>query len=206
MIQKAAAAEAERHPVFMTIHFGKQPCGTPFKRKPNISLRLIADGDPPAKLIVLPYWSAHGKYVHHHFLRWELLVEEDVKTPQGPAKRWQRRGNAILAESVPKMATIYATAEDDARRVVATVRSFIEDARAVLARSCDNCCICGRALTDELSRSRGIGPECLHKTADGSILGWFTDRSIVEPEDKGPVLAVPTAPALAAYDNIAACS
>jgi hypothetical protein len=44
---------------------------------------------------------------------------------------------------------------------------------------------CGRRLTDELSRSRGIGPECLRR------LGWSADRfgdghheipGLVEPE------------------------
>jgi hypothetical protein len=35
----------------------------------------------------------------------------------------------------------------------------------VFARSHDSCCVCGRHLTDEQSRSRGIGPECI-KTVD----------------------------------------
>jgi hypothetical protein len=190
MVQKAAALESERHRVVMRIYFGKRPDGTSFKRKPNISLRLIADGAPPAKLIVLPYWSAHGKYVHHQRLAWELLVELDVKTPKGPAKNWRKSGNGLLSpETAPRMGTIYPTAEEDARRVVATVRSFLEDAKAVLARSRDNCCICGRALTDELSRSRGIGPECIEKTGGGFIMGWRTQESIIEPECDDPPAA-----------------
>lgn len=42
-----------------------------------------------------------------------------------------------------------------------TMEDYLRDPRAVLARSHDNCCCCGRGLTDELSMSRGIGPECI---------------------------------------------
>jgi hypothetical protein len=43
------------------------------------------------------------------------------------------------------------------------MRDFLDDHRTVFARSHDNCSCCGKALTDELSRSRGIGPECIKK-------------------------------------------
>jgi hypothetical protein len=62
-----------------------------------------------------------------------------------------------------------ANAEDIAR-AVGTIQDFLTDHLAVLARSHDNCCVCGRALTDELSRSRGIGPECIQKIGCIGIL------------------------------------
>lgn len=37
--------------------------------------------------------------------------------------------------------------------------TFANDPDALLSHS-TNCCICGRALTDDASRARGIGPEC----------------------------------------------
>jgi hypothetical protein len=48
---------------------------------------------------------------------------------------------------------------------------LLDDQGEVLARSRDRCCICGRKLTDELSCSRGIGPECYRNAAHKVILG-----------------------------------
>src|SRR5262249_43717595 len=72
--------------------------------------------------------------------------------------------------SVPQVGTIHKTAADDARRIIQTIRDFLDDSRAVLARSSDHCCVCGRGLTDELSRSRGIGPECFKRANIMAIL------------------------------------
>ena len=44
---------------------------------------------------------------------------------------------------------------------------FILDARTVFARSHGHCCCCGKGLRDELSRARGIGPECVR------FLNWL---------------------------------
>jgi hypothetical protein len=46
----------------------------PFKRRPPISLRLICDGDPPAKLISLPGWDVTKKTVDPSWLRCELGI------------------------------------------------------------------------------------------------------------------------------------
>jgi hypothetical protein len=35
------------------------------------------------------------------------------------------------------------------------------DPADVFGRQADKCCCCGRALTDVVSRTRGIGPECV---------------------------------------------
>ena len=58
------------------------------------------------------------------------------------------------------------------RYAPAAVREFLRVAETfttspwqVFARSVDNCCCCGRALTDGTSRSRGVGPECLRSAA-----------------------------------------
>jgi Family of unknown function (DUF6011) len=47
--------------------------------------------------------------------------------------------------------------------VLQAMEDFLENAPAVFARSHDHCCCCGKHLTDTLSRSRGIGPECIQR-------------------------------------------
>jgi hypothetical protein len=80
---------------------------------------------------------------------------------------------------------IYSSAPRDAARLVETIHDFLDDAAAVFARSHDHCCICGRGLTDEVSRSRGIGPECVHKIP---WVGFALEgaRSIVVREQPSP--------------------
>lgn len=50
-------------------------------------------------------------------------------------------------------------------RMVGVMQDFITDPDAVFSRSAGRCCLCQRALTDEVSRGRGIGPECVQKYA-----------------------------------------
>lgn len=142
-------------------------------RKPAISLRLIVAGDPAAKLIVMPHWirptGVLGGRLLCDLLTLELWTESPVMTAKGPGVQLRRKltvrnrngGMGWLVGS------IFTSAEADALRVVDTLRDFVTDARAVLARNRANCCVCGRALTDELSRSRGVGPECVKG------LEWF---------------------------------
>ena len=48
---------------------------------------------------------------------------------------------------------------------VNVVSEFILFPWQILSRSKDRCCCCGKWLTDDISRSRGIGPECLRTAA-----------------------------------------
>ena len=150
------------------------------ERRPNISLRLIAEGDPPAKLITLPGWDRINKTIDRDWLSCELLTETTVETKKGPAKQWMK----VLAFGFglghpARVATLRKNALEDLERVLGTIRSFTLDHRSVLARARDNCAICGRVLTDELSRSRGIGPECIQKAP---WLVTYGNHSILEAE------------------------
>jgi hypothetical protein len=71
-----------------------------FKRKPNVSLRLIADGEPPAKLITMPYWSRHSGKLSCDVLTCELLTEETVQTAHGPGKRRQLLFSAMTKDGI----------------------------------------------------------------------------------------------------------
>ncbi|HBJ33420.1 MAG TPA: hypothetical protein DDZ51_01405 [Planctomycetaceae bacterium] len=48
---------------------------------------------------------------------------------------------------------------------VKVVNEFILFPWQILSRSKNRCCCCGKWLTDDVSRSRGIGPECLRSAA-----------------------------------------
>jgi len=151
----------------------------PVLRRPNISLRLIADGDPLAKLIVLPYWLDYRKEVDCERLYCELVVEGTVTTKVGEAKKWTRQVTCSADPGTMTSGQIRPSVAEDLRRVIETMDSFLLDKKAVLARSHDHCCACGRCLTDELSRSRGIGPECI-QLAEFAV--WLTPQSVIQPE------------------------
>jgi hypothetical protein len=139
----------------------------PFTRRPPVSLRLICDGDPPAKLIVHPGWQGHTRTVSLSWLDVELFQETIHKVRVNDnfhdARKFDRKLSLTLKPDVIPAITkgIYETASKDAARAVEVMHDFLEDHKAVFARSCDACCCCGRRLIDELSRSRGIGPECI---------------------------------------------
>ena len=60
--------------------------------------------------------------------------------------------------------------DEAAMALVEMARSFLADPQSVIARNTDNCCCCGKALRDEVSRARGVGPECLTKM--GVFFQW----------------------------------
>jgi hypothetical protein len=138
----------------------------PFDRKPPVGLTLVVAGDPFQKLIAHPRvrHDATGGYLvpEQHSIE---LFEMKAGTGVGVVAPvyFKKLDFADTGPRAFRLGTIYKSAADDARRVVETIGEFLTDARVVLARGCDHCCICGRSLTDEVSRSRGIGPECFRK-------------------------------------------
>jgi hypothetical protein len=133
----------------------------PFKRKPPISLRLIMEGEQPSKLVVLPHHLVRGH-------RDQRIVTLDCSRLDCELFDTNAAGKSHVRFKMrlsPCKANVnrwsWKTAINDANRAIGTMRDFVTDRRKVLARSHDHCCVCGRHLTDELSRSRGIGPECI---------------------------------------------
>jgi hypothetical protein len=121
-----------------------------------------------------------------------LLEQSEVKTrhhgEETDAFRFRRKlsiysdGGLRRLEPSGLVGSMYKSAEEDARRVVGTIREFLDDSRTVLARGYDHCCICGRGLTDELSRSRGIGPECIQKADIVAVLIGPSAAGFAVPE------------------------
>jgi hypothetical protein len=153
---------------------------TTHSRKPQIGLRLIADGEPAGKVIIMPVWSRYRKVLDCSQVTYRMLEERDVETDKGPGKKWSERIKISPSRGQLKVVAIDNGDVDDVRRILSTLRSFLDDRRAVLARCHDRCAMCNRRLTDELSRSRGIGPECIRKLP--WITAVLTQRSIIEPE------------------------
>jgi hypothetical protein len=92
-----------------------------------------------------------------------LFTEETRLLDGVPAMKWSRRlALRLNAGGEVNLQRFYpATFAAEAGRVADTARAFLDDAGAVLARSHDHCCICGKVVTDERSKARGIGPECI---------------------------------------------
>jgi hypothetical protein len=171
----------------------------PFKRRPPVSLRLICQGEPPAKLVVPPGWNSVAKTVNLDWAPCELFQETRDVVRDICVRRFGKQVSfSIGAERPSRVGAIYRTAEADVGRAIEVMRDFLGDHGAVFARSHDHCSCCGRALIDELSRSRGIGPECIKK------IPYFAfkerpENQLVVPEAE-PVLGSPT-PALQSDDT-----
>jgi hypothetical protein len=164
----------------------------PVKRRPNISLRLIDESEPRAKLSILPFWRSTptSQSFDVERLRYELLTESVVMPiPDGPVKKYAKRINLTTRTNgfLVQTGTIRASAAEDVARVVKLVRDFTEDAKAVIARSSKNCVICGRGLVDEVSRARGIGPEC-YKVCD--LVPWLGHGSAIVADEADYQLAI----------------
>lgn len=61
---------------------------------------------------------------------------------------------------------LYKDFGPDVARFLAIVERFLDDPDAAFALSGANCVFCGRPLTDEASRLRGIGPDCFEEYGD----------------------------------------
>jgi hypothetical protein len=164
------------------------------KRRPPIGLRLIAAGEPLGKVVTTPRWDPQC----HHFAVWsitcELLVEEPVLVGGVEAVRRKRQitvsGNDHCGWRW--LRKFHKTGLQDTSRVVSTIRDFMEDSKAVLARSHGWCCVCGRKLTDGLSRSRGIGPECIKRSQ--SLLLAKPAQPLLCQESPGELFPVAAGP------------
>jgi Family of unknown function (DUF6011) len=111
----------------------------PGKKQPVVVCEMVIE-----RLLAFPH-SCEKELPH---------VEMSVKiSASGP--RWNRWG---CGEGL-------ARSDAALERMVDVMRDFLIDPDAVFARSAGRCCLCQRLLKDEVSRGRGIGPECVQKYA-----------------------------------------
>jgi hypothetical protein len=155
----------------------------PFRRRPNASLRLVCDTPVPTKLVACPCGTArHGEFVPQtDKVYCELLQERTRVTGGKEARKFTRLLTIKVKPDGASLGTIYSSAVEHAKIALGVITDLITDARSVFARSHDHCCCCGNGLRDELSRARGIGPECVR------VLDWL---AFEKAEGNGLVNAV----------------
>ncbi len=164
----------------------------PYVRRPTASFRLICSTTPASKVIVHPGWSwrrggapgfnsqRHGVVSPERF-DCELLQERITTVHRQPVRKFDRLLTLGVTQEVRAVKLIHSSAENDVMTVLGAMEDFLVNPRSVLARSHDNCCCCGRGLRDELSRSRGIGPECI-KTIGVMVYGQADWNALVKEE------------------------
>lgn len=143
--------------LFTAMLEGTEP---PYLRRPTASLRLICHTQPPSKLVVHPGWICR-RSVDLDRIDCELLQERITTVKGQPARKFDRLLTFRVTPEERAVSLIHASAVNDVVTVLGTMDDFLNAPTSVLARSHDHCCCCGRGLRDELSRSRGIGPECI---------------------------------------------
>jgi hypothetical protein len=137
---------------------------TKFTRRPNVSLRLPAQGNPLARVLVRPGWDRWKKEIRPGMTA-ETVIERFATTGIVSDKPLPHVEVIVEISDTGPRRTMwsYQHGEEALELMAETMADFIEDPEGVFARSSDRCCLCGRRLTDEVSRGRGIGPECIQK-------------------------------------------
>jgi hypothetical protein len=159
----------------------------PPTRRPPISLQLMAAGLPAAKLSMVPHWtppcrrSGRPGVLDCERLRVEMLTEEAVRHEGTDTRKFTCRAALLLLPGGKStLRSFYrSTFRDDLHRAVGVMTDFLADSRTVFARSHDRCCLCRRRLTDEQSRGRGVGPECIRSL--DMVLFVGRENSLVVP-------------------------
>jgi Family of unknown function (DUF6011) len=144
--------------------FANEAADQVYQRKPSLAVRLIAEGEPPAKLVISPCWHQSYKRSEKEVsldrgaVHLELIVERlqsgNKVIPSCEIAFTYRAGAFILTR------VSFKWWEESLLSMAKTAKRFLADPSAGYAHSSNNCCICGRTLTDAQSRARGIGPEC----------------------------------------------
>jgi len=140
--------------------------GKTYSRTPSLALRL-PHGD--YVIVVKPTTThANGVMVDDRGVLIECLKRcKDAVENKFPVKML-----GVCVKTAAQKARWYLNGKSDeaATALVEMARLFVADPQSVISRNTDNCCCCGRALRDEVSRARGVGPECLTKM--GVFFQW----------------------------------
>jgi hypothetical protein len=156
------AALGERREFFADLYrlladlFRAQAAGQKFQRRPTLGLNLPAPGDPPLWLSIRPRWDRWHKAVDTGIVEMEVIAERDLA--DRPAREVTIQ---LSADKAHISSWAINTAEAQLPRALAVLDNFLADPDQVFAKSAESCCVCHKTLTDPVSRSRGVGPECL---------------------------------------------
>jgi len=147
-------------------YFAEEAQGKEYSRRPPLGFRLCGIGEPLTRIAVRPAWHYGKKVLDPHSITMETLVERNQGKRDGKQVfRISHDFSIVLTANDWRWTSFsHTNAIDGAERIVEVVQSFLMCRDDVFARSKTHCSICGRALTDDQSRTRGIGPECIKKT------------------------------------------
>jgi hypothetical protein len=136
------------------------------KRQPATILRVKTD-DEGLTVVIKPkvFWSQSSRW-ELDSIKYELISEGFVvphhRTGEPIITMGCRINGAINTDNTVRVGRFfYARFEDALRTLRDALSAFATDPVGGLSIKPDHCLNCGRKLTDELSRSRGIGPECI---------------------------------------------
>ncbi|HEX4144540.1 MAG TPA: DUF6011 domain-containing protein [Pirellulales bacterium] len=142
----------------LTAYFEQEQPVEVLVRRPQIGFRL-----PHGEYIfsVRPYWSACHKVIDPEIVLVEALrVALDERGRHSATRRKVVR--LTLGPTHSKWTLWnHVHGQDALDNFIEMVRYFVLRPQDVFRRASDHCCCCGRRLQDQLSRTRGIGPECL---------------------------------------------
>jgi hypothetical protein len=171
----------------------RPPGGGPFDRRPVLGLTLrVVDG----KVVLRPGWDARKKWIDCRDLAGDVWLPAP-ETGQ-PHRAWSfvwANGRMGRDRLCPPQADAALTT------LVQLLRDWRENPGAVLARSTDHCCCCGRVLTEPVSRGRGIGPECIKQFPQqlAVLMAWAAEA--IDGAAAGQFQPPAAEPALAAAGN-----
>jgi hypothetical protein len=134
--------------------------GKVYRRRPNLSLTLTLEGSPPAHVAVYPLWDGRARCLKPDHIRADVVVE---RVGYGGLSRPMPEIALELTEGLARCMQFSRWSTEALQRLLPTAAAFLTDSPAVFARSAVHCCICYKALSNEVSRARGIGPECFKR-------------------------------------------
>ncbi len=133
----------------LTASYFKTFAKPPYNRRPNLGLRLPGES---CVIAVRPSWSWAQKRLDCDKVLVECITDDKLLSI------------TLKPGELPRYSQISLRYGDVAlERFLQVVRTFVKEPQRVFSGGQDFCGICGRRLTDEASRTRGIGPECLVK-------------------------------------------
>ena len=138
-----------------------------FPRRPVIAIRLF---DNQGDIVVRPKWKSVkvNGYSQGGSLNAETITVELLR--RGSFSRLDLEISPT-AMAIRRCHSNMAVNLDNGKFVSDTLSSFMDSPVDYFYRGDhSHCCFCGKELTDEISVSRGIGPECV------KMFGYFLDK------------------------------
>ncbi|MEK6259016.1 MAG: DUF6011 domain-containing protein [Planctomycetota bacterium] len=154
--------------------FGSASEGKTYARRPSLALRLPHDD---FVMVVKPTTRHEGGIVTVD--QRGIVIECLRRFDDRKSAKWL---TVLVTSDVRKLCWMRneTLSIEAATALVEMAGFFAIDPFFVMEKNKDNCCCCGKGLTDEVSRARGIGPECL-----GRLNMFFSSLSISTTNSHG---------------------